>query len=399
MTSNGFSPTRIARLPQVIAGHVDRGEAPGVVAAVERRGDLHVAVSGRLAIDGPPIQRDTIFRIYSMTKPILAVATLSLMEECRLRLDDPVDDLLPELANRRVLKRWDGPLDETVPAERSISLRDLLTFRMGFGVLMADPDEVPILKASHGLDLGQGPPGSANPPEPEEWLRRLSTLPLMHQPGERWVYNTGSDVLGVLVARAAGKPLATVLNERIFDPLGMVDTAFDLPPEKQDRATTVYWADFETGDLNVYDDPKNGYWSTPPAFQSGAGGLVSTLDDYLAFARMLLHGGVHGKDRIISRPAVELMTADHLTAEQRSTAGPILGSAGWGFGVGITLGHDNLWAKPGTYGWTGGLETAWFNDPQQEVITVVLTQAMRPGSWFSKIWRDVWTTAYAAIDD
>jgi CubicO group peptidase (beta-lactamase class C family) len=394
MTGDGFSPTRIARLPEVVAGHVQRGESPGVVAAVERHGDLQVAISGRMAIDGPPIQRDTIFRIYSMTKPILAVATLSLMEECRLRLDDPVDDLLPELANRRVLKRWDGPLDETVPAERAITLRDLLTFRMGIGVLFADQDEVPILTASQELELGQGPPGTSNPPEPDEWLRRLGTLPLMHQPGERWMYNTGSDVLGVLVARAAGKPLATVLKERIFGPLGMVDTAFDLPPEKQNRAATVYWANQETGDLDVYDDPQTGYWSKPPAFPSGAGGLVSTLDDYLAFARMLLSGGVRGKERIISRPAVELMTTDQLTAEQHATAGPILGSAGWGFGVGITLNYDNLWAKPGAYGW----ETVWFNDPQEGLITVVLTQAMRPGSWFPKIWRDVWTTAYAAIE-
>ncbi len=279
-----------------------------------------------------------------------------------------------------------------------ITLRDLLTFRLGIGQLVANPDEIPVLKAIKELDIGHGAPGTSNPPAPDEWLRRLGTLPLMHQPGERWVYNTASDVLGVLVARAAGKPLATVLKERIFDPLGMVDTAFYLPPEKQDRAATVYWADYETGDLNVYDDPKTGFWSAPPVFPSGAGGLVSTVDDYLAFARMLLHGGVHGKERIISRLAVELMTTDHLTADQRSTAGPILGGAGWGFGVGITLAHDNLWAKPGTYGWTGGLETAWFNDPQEEVITVVLTQTMRPGSWFSKIWRDVWTTAYAAIE-
>ena len=194
---------------------------------------------------GDPIRRDTIFRIASMTKPITAAAAMILVEECRLRLDDPVDRLLPELAERRVLKRLDGPLDDTEPAQRPITLRDLLTFRMGFGIPdgaarhLSDPD-----RAASELDLGQGMPQPQTPPAPDEWIRRFGTLPLMHQPGEKWMYNTGSDVLGVLIARASGQPFETFLHERLFEPLGMKDTGFSVPAAKLDRFAASYWTNF-----------------------------------------------------------------------------------------------------------------------------------------------------------
>ena len=231
-----------------------------------------------------PMRRDTIFRISSMTKPVTAVATMILVEECKLRLDEPVDRLLPELADRRVLRAVDGPLDDTVPANRPITVRDLLTFRMGFGMVMAMPGTSPIQDAPHEVMLGQGPPHPSKTPAPDEWIRRLGTLPLMHQPGERWMYNTGSDVLGVLIARASGQPFETFLRERIFEPLGMKDTGFSVPAAELDRLATSYWTDPETGALELHDEP-DGQWSRPPAFPSGAGGLVSTVDDYLAFAR------------------------------------------------------------------------------------------------------------------
>jgi CubicO group peptidase (beta-lactamase class C family) len=273
---------------------------PGLVALVSRRGEVHVDAIGRKAVGRDPIRRDTIVRISSMTKPITAAATMILVEECKLRLDEPVDRLLPELAGRNVLKRLDGPLDDTLPANRPISVLDLLTFRMGFGIVM--PPGTPIQKAMSEQLLGQGPPSPSTPPAPDEWIRRLGTLPLMHQPGEKWMYNTGSDVLGVLIARASGQPLETFLRERLFEPLGMNDTGFSVPPAKLDRLATSYWTNPESGALELYDEAEGGQWDRPPAFPSGAGGLASTIDDYLAFGQMMLNKGKHSSERILSRP-------------------------------------------------------------------------------------------------
>ena len=185
MSEGGFSQARLARMHAIMAGYVECGDVPGMVTLLARRGEVHVDVMGTKAVGDPdPMQRDTIFRITSMTKPITAVAALILIEECKLRLDEPVDRLLPELAGRKVLKRIDGPLDETVPAERAITLRDLLTFRMGFGMVAGSSDATPIQRAMKELALsGIGPPKPATPLGPDEWMRRFGTLPLMHQPG------------------------------------------------------------------------------------------------------------------------------------------------------------------------------------------------------------------------
>jgi len=192
MSTAGLSRARLARMHEVMAGYVDRGEVPGLVTLVSRRGGVHVDVIGAQAFAGStPMRRDTIFRISSMTKPIIAVATMIPVEECKVRLDEPVDALLPELAERQVLKRLDGPVDDTVPAKRPITVRDLLTFRMGFGQMMAPPDAYPILSAANELQIGMGPPNPSSMPPPDEWMRRLGSLPLMHQPGEQWMYNTG----------------------------------------------------------------------------------------------------------------------------------------------------------------------------------------------------------------
>ena len=237
-----LSAARLGRVHDVMAGYVERGQVPGLVTLVSRRGDVHVDAIGTQSLgSGEPMQRDTLFRISSMTKPITAAATLILVEECRLRLDEPVDALLPELANRDVLKRLESPLDDTLPANRPITLRDLLTFRLGFGQMLARPDAYPILKAANDLHIGMGPPNPSEQPAPDEWLRRLGSLPLMHQPGAKWMYNTGSDVLGVLIARAAGQPFETFLRERIFEPLRMHDTRFYVEPGRLDRFATSYW--------------------------------------------------------------------------------------------------------------------------------------------------------------
>src|SRR5438094_463529 len=274
----------LRRVDDVMADRVARGIIPGLVVLIEHAGAVHADVIGARAVgSAEPIRRDAIFRISSMTKPITAAATMILVDEGGIRIDEAVARLLPELADRQVLRRLDGPLDDTVPAKRRIAVRDLLTFTMGFGLVFGPPDAYPIVGAMNDLELGQGLPSPATPPAPDEWMRRLGTLPLMHQPGERWMYNTGADVLGVLIARASGSPFDIFLRDRIFEPLGMKDTSFSVPADKQSRFVPSYLTDWRTGALNLYDDPTTGRWSGPPAFPSGAGGLVSPEDDYAAF--------------------------------------------------------------------------------------------------------------------
>jgi CubicO group peptidase (beta-lactamase class C family) len=397
MSSAGLSKARLEHLHDVMAGYVERAELPGVVWLVSRRGETHVGVSGTKAVGGhDAMARDAIFRISSMSKAVTSVAALILVEECKLRLDDPVDALLPELANRRVLKRLDGPLDDTVPANRSVTLRDVLTFRLGYGLVM-EPG-APISDAMDEL-LGDGMPGRSAPPGPDEWMRRLGTLPLLHQPGERWMYNTGSDVLGVLVARAAGQTLDTFLHERIFEPLGMHDTGFSVGANDVGRLATSYATDPESGALSVHDEP-GGQWSRPPAFPSGAGGLVSTVDDYLAFGQMMLNQGKLGRERTLSRPSVELMTTDHLTPQQKAVSGFFPGfwdNRGWGFGVSVVTRRDDVASVPGRYGWDGGFCTSWSSDPREEMVGILMTQLLFPQSL--GVHADFWTSTYQAIDD
>jgi CubicO group peptidase (beta-lactamase class C family) len=403
MGTGGLSKARLSRVHDVMAGYVERGDVPGIITLVSRGGEVQVETIGKKAVgDRDPIRRDTIFRIASMSKPVTAAAVMILVEECKLRLDEPVDRLLPELANRKVLKRLDSPLEDTVRAKRPITVRDLLTFRMGFGLVFGPPDAYPILKAANGLEIGMGPPNPAKMPGPDEWIRRLGTLPLMHQPGEKWMYNTGADVMGALIARASGQPFETYLRERIFGPLGMKDTAFSVPAEKLDRFATSYWTNFQTGAFEVYDQARGGQWSRPPAFPSGAGGLVSTIDDYYAFGKMMLNKGKHGNQRILSRPSVELMTTDQLTPEQKAISGLVGGyfdNHGWGFGMSIVTKRVDLAAPVGQYGWDGGLGTSWRSDPSEDMVIILLTQRAWTSAEPPPVCRDFWTSAYQAIDD
>ncbi len=247
-----------------------------------------------------------------------------------------------------------------------------------------------------------GPPLPQEQPAPDEWIRRLGTLPLMYQPGERWLYDTPSDVLGVLIARASGQPLETFLRERIFDPLGMSDTAFHVPPEKLARLATSYSPNFKTGALEVYDPAAAGQWSRPPAFPAGAGGLVSTVDDYLAFGRMLLNKGKHGNLRILSRPSVETMTTDQLTPAQKAVSGLVPGyfeSHGWGLGVSVVTRRENAWGPVGRFGWDGGLGTSWYSDPHEDLVGILMTQRTWTSPIPPNVCQDFWTSAYQAIDD
>lgn len=397
-----LSKDRLGRMRAVLEGHVEHGGVPGLVALVCRRGEVHVEAVGSLAFGGPPVRRDSIFRISSMTKPVTAMAAMILVEECKLRLDDSVERWLPELANRQVLRSLESPLDDTVPAKRPIRVRDLLAFTLGFGIPMAPPGTYPIQKALDELCLGQGPPRPDGMPEPDEWMRRLGTLPLMHQPGEKWMYNTGSDVLGVLIARASGQRLDAFLAERLFEPLGMRDTGFRVPPEKIDRFATAYRTDFQTGEDVVYDPAEGGQWSRPPAFPAGGAGLVSTVDDFLAFAQTLLNGGRYGNVRILSRPSVETMTADHLTPAQKVAAGlfdEFFETHGWSFGMSVVTRRTGPAGSVGTYGWDGGFGSSWRTDPREEMTGILLTQRLWTSPIPPLVCRDFWTSAYQAVDD
>jgi CubicO group peptidase (beta-lactamase class C family) len=395
MSEGALSKVRLDRMHRVMAGHVERGDVPGMVTLVSRRGEVHIDALGTMEVGGGrPMQRDTIFRIASVTKPIVSVAAMILVEECRLRLDDPVDRFLPELADRQVLKRLDGPLDETAPANRPISLRDLLTLRMGFGLILADAADWPIQQATNERELQVRP--DLETETPDAWLARLGELPLMHQPGEVWQYDTAMDVLGVLVARASGQPLETFLQERIFEPLGMKDTSFWVPPEKIHRLPPCYQQAGEDGSFGLFDAAEGGRWSRPPAFPSGRGGLASTVDDLLAFGQMMLNQGHLGRERILSRPSVEVMTTDQLTPEQSAATGFFLGgNRGWGFGMSVVIRRDDISMVPGRFGWDGGYGTSWHADPENELTAVMMSQVLTfPGA----LYEDFWTSVYQAIE-
>jgi CubicO group peptidase (beta-lactamase class C family) len=401
MGTGGLSETRLRRMHDVMAGHVERGALPGAVTVVSRHGEVHVDVLGTMAMDDDtPMRRDTIFRIASMTKPIAAVAALILVEECRLRLDEPLDAVLPELADRRVLTALDGPLDDTVPARRPITLRDLLTFRMGFGMLLGAPDDYPILAASIERGIESGPPDPQRMPTADEYMRALGELPLMCQPGERWLYNTPSDVLGVLISRVTGQSLEAFLRERVFEPLGMVDTAFSVPEDKLDRLATGYVVN-GAGGLDLFDKPEGGRWAAPPRFESAAGGLVGTADDYLAFGTMLLRLGRYGTERILSRPTVQAMITDQLTPAQKAVSGFVPGyfdNLGWGFGVSVVTGRNDVHASPGRFGWDGGFGTTWASDPKEDLVAILLTQRSQ-FPLMNPVYLDFWTSVYQTIDD
>ena len=401
MSVAGLSKPRLARLHDVLAGYVERQELPGLVALVGRGDDAHVVTLGTLAFgQAAPMKRDTIFRIASITKPVVAAAAMILIEECRLRLDESIEPWLPELAHRRVLRSLSSPLDDTVPAARAITVRDVLTYTMGFGSVMAPPDTYPIQERIREDRIGGDRPMLPSlAPDPDEWLRRLGSLPWLAQPGERWMYQVSGDVLGVLVARVSGRSLGTFLRERLFAPLGLKDTAFSVPPEMAARLPGFYFRNPQTKALEPFDDLARSAWATPPPFESGAGGLVSTVDDYCAFSRMMLNKGRYGREQVLSRAAVELMTSDRLTPGQRAGSELFFGThSSWGFGVAVDIGRQDLFHTRGRFGWTGGFGTTAYTDPAEGMIGILFTQRMMDSPEPPKIFTDFWTLAYAAME-
>jgi CubicO group peptidase (beta-lactamase class C family) len=374
-----------------MAGHVERGDLPGLVMLVSHHGEVHADAIGRLAYEGSSMLRDSLFRITSMTKPVTAAAAMVLVEDGRLQLDDPVDQWLPELANRKVLLRSDALIHQTVPARRAITLRDLLNFHCGYGIVPVFPERLPIQRAYAEAGLAPGPVFPSFPPD--ELMRRFGSLPLVYQPGERWLYNAGSEILGVLIARAAGKTFGEFLSERIFTPLGMKDTAFCAPKDKHYRFTTAYMYDSSVRQLKVFDPPVTGRFSNPPVFENGAAGLVSTADDFNAFAQMLLNGGSVGSARVLSPESIALMTTNTIVPDEKRESQLFLGNArGWGFGLSVFTGLDDSEARPGRFGWDGGYGTSWYSDPNAQLTGILLTQRVMDSPTPPAAFTDFWTT-------
>ena len=375
------------RLRETAERHVGDASVPGLVVLAARGDEVHVEALGCLALGGPQVARDSLFRIASTTKPITGAAALAVIDEGLLALDEPVDGLLPELAERRVLVRPDGPLAETVPAERSITTRDLLTFTFGFGMaieMYTSREPWPIVQAERELRLATiSPPDPSVQPDPDTWIANLGSLPLVSQPGERWLYNTGASVVGVLLSRATGQPFGEVLRTRVFEPLGMRDTAFWTA--RVDRLATAYRPTPEG--LVVWDEPGE-RWSRAPAFEDGAAGLVSTVDDLHLFARMLLSGGAS----VLSTDSARAMTTDQLTEAVKARGG-----LGPDFFKGRSWSFCQAVYSAGAFGWDGGFGSSWLVDPANDLTVIVLTQRAFESPELPRVHREIQSAAYAAL--
>jgi len=395
MTS-AFSESALANLTGAFQLAVDDGLIPGAVLLLDVAGETWVqAVGCRDVETHTPMTADTIFRIASMTKPILATAAMILVEDGLLELDAPVDRWLPEFAHRRVLRHAGAPLADTIPADRAITLRDLLTNQWGLGALFADsPTALQSAMEDAGVAPGYLPPSMP----PDDWIRALAALPLAFQPGEGWLYHTGFDVLALLLTRVAGVPVSELLRARIFEPLGMPDTAYQVPAGTVDRLATCYASGREPGRFTIVDPGRDGEWSRPPLFPSE---VVSTAADYLAFARMLRSRGDSPGGRILAPSSVDLMIRDHVPGDvkQRFPFFPgFWNTTGWGFGVSVVTQPGPEPGPPlSTYGWSGGFHTHWMNDPVNDLTGLLLMQLQSDGPEQSGLPGAFWRLAYAAI--
>lgn len=342
---------------------LERHAPPAAIALVARGDDVDVVTYG-------DANRDSIFRIASLTKPITAAALMVLVDDGLITLDDPVGRFIPELAAPKVLRAPGAAVDDVVPLEREVTVRDVLESRAGWGFPSDFSYPAVRLLFQEAFAFGRAFSGV------DEWVAGLARVPLLAQPGELWLYNACSDLQGALIERVTGRRLAEVFDERIFAPLGMRDTAFFTPPEKRARRPAYVDADLSPIDpaLDHYDDP--------PGFASGAGGLVSTADDWLAFGRMLLAGG----PPLLSEESVLLMTSDHLTAAQREASTLFLEGDGWGYGGSVNR-------ETGRYGWVGGTGTTAHVLPSARTVAILLTQVQMAGPTPTPLMRDFWRAA------
>lgn len=357
-----MNPSRLAQLRTVLQNHVDQGLLPGAVAVVHHRGQtvLHEAVGAQRPGDGQPAMApDTVFRIYSMTKPIASLVALMLMEEGRLLLSHPVSHYLPAFAGQRV---WDRSRGEAVPAAREATVHDLLRHTAGLSYAW---DEGPVPDAYRAARIGSRKHTNA------ELAAALGPLPLVHEPSTCWEYSRATDVLGAVLEVVEGAPLADILRRRVFEPLGMADTGFHVPANQLHRLAEPFDRDPQTGGAVALIDV-----TEPPRFESAGGGLVSTAGDYTRFLEMLIGGGTRDGVRLVSRATIDFMAADHLAG--RPVAGDIL-PTGYGFGLGVavrtTMGNATRPGSAGHYSWSGLGGTFFFVDPAEDLFAILLTQA------------------------
>jgi CubicO group peptidase (beta-lactamase class C family) len=376
----------MADLHSTLERHVNDGSLPGAVALIAHGDAIEVAAVGSAAVDGARMARESIFRFASITKPITAAAVMILVEAGRITLDDPVDRWLPELANRRVVRTPASPVDDLVPAIRPITVFDLLTSRAGYG--FPSDFTLPAVQPLFKVQKDGREPQSFLPQD--AWMAALSDIPMLYQPGEAWLYDTCSTVQGVLISRVSGQDLPAFLAERIFEPLDMVDTGFSVPADQLKRLTS-YYRTGPAGSLELADAP-DGQWSTPPPFPLGNGGLAGTVDDWLAFGRMLLAGGTTGNGhRLLSADAVQLMINNHTTPEQRKIGELFLEGQGWGFGGSVDIEIIDPWNVLGRYGWVGGTGTSAHITPSTGTISILLAQVASEGptppEWMRAFWQ------------
>ncbi|GHO96366.1 hypothetical protein KSF_064140 [Reticulibacter mediterranei] len=408
---SGLAPDRLRRLSSVLQGYVERGEVAGIVALIHRRNEEAAieTIGWQDKETRQPMQRETIFRIASMTKPIAITAALTLVEEGKIRLYDSLDAWLPELSQRMVMHNPNGSPNNVYPSPRSITLHDLLTYRIGIGWGTSSlRSRLFAMNPSPVAETLQIP--NVEQLAPDAWIARLGEMPLLYEPGARWLYHISSEILGVLIARITGKPLETFLRESLFEPLGMVDTSFVVPPAKRNRLATLY-AQTPTGKLTVRDHPANTGWAHEPLFPSAGGGLVSTADDFQRFGRMLLNKGQLDGVRILSRKTVEAITTDYLTPEQHThssfafdrvdtdPSASIWDNWGFGYGVAVRTRRIGLGPSIGSFFWPGAYGTTWICDPQEDLMATLLFQVIGANPFYTQLGEDFLAMIYQAIVD
>jgi CubicO group peptidase (beta-lactamase class C family) len=401
-TASGLSRARLARIDDFIARrYLDTGRLPGAMTLVWRRGRLaHLAVQGLADLErGKPMAEDTVFRIYSMTKPITSIAFMMLVEQGEVALDDPVEKFIPSWRDLGVFVAGAPAQFQTRPPSRPMQVVDLL--RHTSGLTYGFQTRTNVDAAYRKAGVGE----MATRLTLDQTIATLAKIPLEFSPGEAWNYSVSTDVLGHLIETISGRPFPDFIRERITDRLGMRDTAFEVPPAKADRLAACYNR-APTGELALQDDPAKSPYLAPPIFYSGGGGLVSTGADYLKFCEMLIGGGAVGGTRLLSRKTIALMTANHLpggkdlTELSRSLFSEAT-NAGIGFGLGFAVNLDParvlLPGSVGEFYWGGAASTAFWVDPAEDLIVVFLTQLIPSSTW--PIRRELRTLVYSAFDD
>ena len=399
--NSGMSYDRLCRIDDHIAGnYIETGKLTGSLVAIYRKGRLaHVSTLGLMDRErDKPVQWDTIYRIFSMTKPVTSTALMMLFEKGLLQLDDPVHRYIPSFKKLQVyVSGMDGSF-ETRPPERSMTIKDLLSHQSGFTYDFLKENEIDSAYSARGI-------GGRNQKDLKSMIDSLSEIPLLFSPGDKWNYSVSTDVCGYLVELISGQSLDTFFYENIFEPLGMGDTGFYVPPTEIHRFSANYLYNLN-GSPKLLDDPQRSNFTKPPTFLSGGGGLVSTAADYLAFCRMILGGGELNQKRILARKTIELMSSNHLTggvdlAEVASGRWSETSYQGIGFGLGFSVVKDpSMTLVPGSSGelaWGGMASTAFWIDPLEDMAVVFMTQLVPSGTY--NIRRELRTLVYSAIED